>query len=233
MGTSSSYGGPVDSQWKKAKRLARRLASREQTVQPRAVVQAYIEASGGAAAFASAALEGRRVVQHLVAFMSSVQSQGFEATLQRGGLGHLVGQDAQTVLAELLDYFTGPGSLLEEAAARKAVQELLEELLSGIDDWDDLARILAELELSRVIRRFIALYVLVRITQDLGLRLESGAETPENLEATYQEMLEFIDEMVRLDTEGVSMLEVDWAGAQGLHQIDTWLEESFGLLEAD
>lgn len=219
--------------WKGVKGLARSYVRPGSGVTPQSILRDYVRALGGAAAAASGATAGQVALRKMAQLFANAQSLGTREAFRLAGLGHLAGRDTTSVLCGLLDELTGPGSLLEEAAAKKAMQDLLDERFSEIEDWEALDHALSATDLSGLIRDFICMYIFVRITQDLGMRLENGSPSPENLSIAYEQLLTCIQAVVGIDTEGIDPIDVDWAGQQGHDLIARWIAEAYGFLEED
>src|SRR4051812_27712141 len=99
MGTSSDYTGGAGGKWTPYKHAASNFARFGGTGRAEKVLARYVGALGGASAAASSGrAAGVGAGQALADFGTGVVRDGLTETLQRLGLGHLVGQGRYEVL---------------------------------------------------------------------------------------------------------------------------------------
>src|SRR4051794_18389937 len=104
MGTSSDYTGGTGGSWTPYKHAASNFARRGGSKRAEKVLARYVGALGGAQkASVSGRAAGVGAGQGIGAFGAGLASDGFTPTLDRFGLGHLVGKDRYDVLDGLVE----------------------------------------------------------------------------------------------------------------------------------
>src|SRR5207244_2197774 len=78
----------------------------------------YVAARGGATRAARASTAGRSATTRVVGFLSDVASRGIGDALRAIGLGNVLGEPVEVVLAAIINALAPPGASLDEMAAR-------------------------------------------------------------------------------------------------------------------
>ena len=102
----------------------------------RTSVREYVHASRGAHNATRASRAGVRATAALTGFLSSVAGQGWNQTLDKFSLSHLVGQSVSSVISAIVDLIAPRSNLREEIIPRRAVTETLRELYHEFDLMD-------------------------------------------------------------------------------------------------
>lgn len=230
MGTSASNTGGKGGAWTGFKRDASAFARLGGGQRAGRALGGHVAALGGAAAAAGAAGAGIRAGQSLGRFLAaSTGPAGLVGGLEEAGLGHLVGSDRFTVLAELLDTFAGAGSDLEAQAARDALLDVLDDVLPRDDVALDAVR-LDEARVVELMQMYLSALVYNRAIPVIDERL-TRLENPQLAQRRDRELREFIQALVRLRTQGTSPLSIDWSGADGNAFIERILRAVYDQLE--
>lgn len=231
MGTSAANDGGKGGAWTGFKRNASTFARHGGERLAGKVLAGHVAALGGAASAAGAAGAGARTGQTLARFLAgSTGPTGLAGGLETVGLTMLVGSDRFTILTQLLDRFAGPGSDLEAQAARDALLDVLDEVLP-----DDEAIPLEEVRLDEaavldLLQRYIAALVYNRAIPIIDERL-TRLEDQQLAQRRDRELRGFIEAMVRLCTQGMTPLSVDWAGPEGREFVERILRAVYEQLE--
>ncbi len=199
------------------------------------VARNYVGARGGSRRSAQAATSGRASTGRLGSFLSSVATRGVAAAARELGLGNLTGRSAAEVFAAIANRLAPSGATLEEAAARRAVDDALFALynrydlenadISSLDQMDG-DGIRAALESS------VSAYIYHRWLQELGDRIEENAVTSEQAVRLEREVRDYVEQTVRLDLREVDVLTLDWNGSEGRRIVERIFQEAYGLLES-
>lgn len=192
-----------------------------------------VQSQGGSRSAAGAARSGRS---------TTVRLGGALSALARGGAAELtaflgrqfIGQDADALLAELMDVVAPDGADNEGAAARVAAADTLEVLFEeyavqdgGLDALDALT---GE-AVGEVIERYVETYIYTRLMQLLASRLESKAASPKAACRMEREIKGYIEERVKLEKESRDWLGVDWSGTEGERLVVEVFTEGYQLIE--
>lgn len=232
MGTSANNKGGSGGGWTTYKRNATSFAKHGGQTRAAKALGGFVAAMGGAAAATAAAAAATRTGQSLGAFLSaSTGPEGLADGLRAVGLESLVGQDRFTVLSALLDALGGTGSAVEEQAARDALLDVLDDLLPE-DDAAALESVqLDEDGVREDLCRYLAALVYNLAIPVIQVRLdELGDQTV--IQQRNELLLGFIDALVRLKVQGLSVLTVDWHGVAGQAFVRDALQSVYEQLEA-
>jgi hypothetical protein len=159
--------------------------------------------------------------------------EGATAAAQSLGLQQFVGQDANTLLAALVDRIAPPGALLEDAAARDAMIQTLDELFQEIAVQENGFEALESLDVARTthtLERYVANYIYIRLVQVISQRLES--RSTDEVIRVEKEIKDYVFSTVHLDLlSKTDVLSIDW-DAQGGHAfIERIYQEGYELIE--
>lgn len=209
----------------------------------RNAVGGHVRAQGGSRAAARAAQAGRTTAATLGSFLSSVAADGVASAARTWNLAQYIGADTPTLLAALVDRLAPDGALLEEAAARIALADTLEELIEGslLSEPTEEARdvegssgldVLENLTtegIRIVLERLTANYVYTRIIQTLGDRIHSAAKTVDQAVQLEAEVRDFVLASVRFAFDG-DLTAVDWSGPDGRALVEQVFEAGYHFL---
>ena len=143
---------------------------------------------------------------------------GLDTALREIGLAHLVGRAAGEIMAGILDALAGPGSTVDDEAARAALAALNEDLLREAVSADDVGRLLtANLDaqgLAGILMRFFSLYIYERFCRDFYERWvkASGSDATRN---GLRSVRNYIDSALGSKMVGRDVSRVEWQGEEG------------------
>ncbi|MHB8644379.1 MAG: Qat anti-phage system associated protein QatB [Thermomicrobiales bacterium] len=229
---------PPDVSWRSPKTIISRLGhttvgGTASIARLRTLGRSYVRASGGARTAAAAAISGRAATARLGGVFAAGIRDGFAVTVERLDLGILIGQDAETVLVEFIGLLAPDGASVEEAAARRAIIETLDEVFVtyGVetDGLDALDRLNAE-ALAEIVTLSMVNYVNARLQFELVNRLEAGRMPEADANRLMGEIRGFIRETVRYDFANVDVVSVDWEGPEGQQFVARVYEAGYALL---
>jgi len=218
MGTSTDYSGGTGGNWTPYKRAASDFARRgggDGRVEK--VLARYVAAMGGAAALVASGLQTAvGSTQRVAGFGAGLAVDGLTPTLERIGLGHLVGQDRYEVLNGLLEALAGDGSTLEERAVLAALCEAVEELSpDDAETYEDLEAVTLNADgVAELIERFVARWVYDRMLPTLAEKF-AHIDDPELVRRCNDELRERIRLLTKLKLEGREATSIDWNGDEG------------------
>jgi hypothetical protein len=198
--------------------------------------RAYVRGRGGAGGAARSAVGGRASTARLGRFLSTVANTGWREAARALGLARLVGQPAEAACAALLDVLAPSGATLEDAAARKAVNEALWELYDRFDLQDGDLRTLDRLDretVAELVEVSVVTYIYTRWLQELGERLESKALGDAELVRLEGQVKEYVKDTVKLDLAKNDVLRIDWEGAEGRRLVERIYQEAYSFLEEE
>jgi tetratricopeptide (TPR) repeat protein len=236
MGTSSDYTGGTGGDWTPYKHAASNFARHGGERRAEKVLARYVAALGGATAAAAAGrATGVGSGQAVAGFGAGVARDGLTPTLQRLGLGHLVGADRYDVLDGLVEALGGDGGTLEDQAVERAIIEAFRELYpDDAQTYEELEAVkLDQAALVRFIEHFVAAWAYARLLPTLAEKF-SHIEDRETAQQRYDELRECMTKLVRLEIGDRDALDVAWRDAEGeailTHVVDH-LYEDMGDLE--
>jgi hypothetical protein len=232
VGTSANNQGGTGGGWTQFKRNATSFAQRGGRDRVARTLAGFVAAMGGAGAGAASAGSAGQTGQSLGTFLAaSTGPQGLVDGLEAVGLQRLVGQDRFSVLSELINALGGSGSALEEQAARDALLDVLDELLPEDDETALESVQLDEAGVREALCRYIAALVYNLAIPVIEVRLEA-LENQTLIQQRDGELRDFIDALVRLKMQGISLLTVGWQGPEGRGFVQGILQAVYEQLEA-
>jgi hypothetical protein len=224
---------PRQVSWRAPKATITRYASGASS-SPRSTFRSYVRAHGGGGGASRASVAGRQSARGILGFLSDAARNGLAAAAERIGIRDLVGRDAQSVLAALIDILAPEGALLEDAAARVAVIDTMTELFEALDVETNGIGVLdrlSENDLAQTLEVCICNVIEARFTQELASRVEQAAMDVTEANRTLGEIRDYIRGLVALDLEGKRLLDIDWNGSEGASFIESWLAAAYAVLE--
>ncbi|HKQ47592.1 MAG TPA: Qat anti-phage system associated protein QatB [Phycisphaerae bacterium] len=198
----------------------------------RRAAKSYTRAGGGSGRAAGASRGGNRSTVLLGNFLASAATRGLQATLRGLGLQAVVGRDVNEVLAAIAGILAPDGATKEEAAARDAISETLQNLFERfMDEGRDLTALenMTREDIAAAIETCIGSYIYNRWLGDLGIKIEEHAITATEAVRLEREMREFVRETVRLDMSRVDVLTLDWQSQAGQLFVDNIYRDAYSL----
>jgi len=226
---------PPSGRWQAAKRMLTQSArAGGDRANVSAAGRAYVRAKGGSRAAANAAVQGRTTAAHAARFLGTLASGGLAAALDAIGLRNFIGRNAEVVFAAIANAIAPPGATLEEAAARRAADEVLarlyDERIGEDGDTAPLER-MSETDVAEAVRGVISAYVYERWLEELGKSIESGAVSPAEAVKQEREMKLYVRDIVQLDVSNEDVLAFGRDPAHGQAVIQRLFDEAYAFLE--
>ena len=240
MGTSTNYNAPTSPQWKTLKAKTTRIA-RQARLGPtdlKGIVQDFVKVSLNSSRVASSGgstglgRSAQDVAHGIGQFFSSIADIGFREAFEQLGLGTLEGKSVQEIGYSLVEHLGGPGSTIEEADARAALSNLMNEILSDAESLDDVEETMetksrGEL-LYDLIQRFFSYYIFEQFCRVFYERLVNRVGDIQ-ADAFIDSIRDYIFEAVKDVARHKDVGQIDWAGSQGKQIIDDILEETLEI----
>ncbi|HYR28334.1 MAG TPA: Qat anti-phage system associated protein QatB [Thermoanaerobaculia bacterium] len=192
-----------------------------------------MRARHGASMAARSAIAGRSATARLGGFLAEGVRDGFAAVARRFGIEHL-GRDVQFVLAAFVDLLAPDGAQLDEAAARKALIDTVNELFERYDvETNGIAALdsLTEDGMRDAMTLSIVHVIDEKFQQDLASRVEDGSMNERDANELMGQAREFIAGIVSIDLGAVDILSVDWDSTDGRDLVQQMYETAYSLLE--
>lgn len=226
MGTSASNGGPTDPQWGKHKRRVthgcKNGGARSDTA--REALRDYIRTNNGSRNISRGGgdVGGSRSVQrtgrNIARFAARVQDAGLDEALREVGLGNLIGQPAETIIFGLVDRLCDDGGTFDEVDARKALEDLYEEMLEEAETYEDVEEVLQERmhadALEDLLSRFFGHYLFHQFCRIHYERLvgNAGEQVVNSYMSDVQDFIQAVleDKMYNRD-----LSDINWNGDEG------------------
>ena len=254
MGTSTGYGMPTGGEWTPLKTDATQFVKNGENgpISPAKLLRSYLRAHGGASGIArgdggraqggagrrgggAAGTTGaRKVGRNLGSFLSNVGSIGLDGALRDVGLAHLVGKSAAEVSAGLLDALSGPGSTLDDHAARIALAKVNDELFAGTETYEDVGHALAEVldqrGLVHILARFFGYYVYERFCRDFYERWRKRVGVAQ-AERSLKSIKDYIESRLKVELIGQNVMQMNWRGNEGTMLTEQILQDTLEIFE--
>ena len=215
MGTSTARRGPGTAAWRWAKGGATRYLSPEgaAAVEAREVVRRYVAALQETGVAQGQDLLGefrltRKAAQSLGEFSHRAAKSGWAAALKAGGLADLAPASPEAAILGLTSAWVKEQGSLEAQVVRAALGKCLRKVFAGG------TALKSRLEVSDVVRSFLAEALCQRLILDLGESLEAAAP---GWPAYHQGLARLEDELQRAAAVGpeYSPKSEQWQGLAG------------------
>lgn len=217
MGTSSDYTGGSGGAWTPYKHATSNFARHGGAKRADKVLARYVGALGGArGAAASGRATGVGAAQGIAAFGAGIASDGLTPTLERLGLGHLVGQDRWEVLDGLVEALAGDGGSLEDQAVETAIIDAFADLYpEDAQTYEQLEEVGLDHDgVVRFIERFVAAWAYARLRPTVAQKF-SQLDHPQTAQDRYKELRERMTALVRLEIGDRDALSISWRDQEG------------------
>jgi hypothetical protein len=202
----------------------------------RSAARAYTRARGGASQAAKTSNAGRNATARLGNFLSGLATKGLQDSLKDVGLSSTAGMDVREVFAAIANAIAPSGASVDEAIARRAVNEVLEKLYEECAAEENGIEKLGSMSVEAIreaIEASIAAYIYYRWLEELELRIERGAVSPEQAVHLENEMREYVRDIVHLDLRSIDVVSLDWRSQQGEQLISGLYEQAYTMLGGD
>jgi len=197
--------------------------------------RAYVRAKGGSRSAAGQATAGRAATARAGNFFGALARGGLSAALDALGLRNYIGRGAEEVFAAIANVIAPPGATLEEAAARRAADDVLgrlyEERVGADGDLGGLDRMTAD-DVGAAVRDVVSSYVYQRWLEELGKSIEAGTTSPTEAVKLEREVRQYVRDIVQLEVPNDRVLTTNWESSEGQAIVRRLFEEAYGLLEA-
>lgn len=136
----------------------------------------------------------RGVANRLLGIARDAQTVGAPQAVQRYNLGNVVGVPAADVFLSLMEVMCPPGGSISEAISRTAMLSAIEHLAeAGATDFDALT----PQQWEAFVLDFVSCSVEEKVISEIGFHLVDGPETIADLNATEDQLHDFIFGCVR------------------------------------
>ncbi|MYA72285.1 hypothetical protein F4009_13135 [Candidatus Poribacteria bacterium] len=237
MGTSTNYKAPTSPQWKKLKGKVTRLTGQGSlsSTSRKEIVRDYVNVNYGSSrgttnrGRAARRRAAQSVAQSIGGFFSSVASEGFQKAFEDAGLGSLEGKTVSEIAHSLLDHLGGPSNTLDEADARTALCDLMDEILNDADGPEDVEEVMEMrthgVALDNLLRRFFGYYIYEQFCKDFYGQLVANIGNKEAAES-IDEIRDYVCEALKEATGDQEISQIDWDGSQGQQIVEEILQET-------
>ena len=136
------------------------------------------------------------------------------------------------MLAGLLDRLCGPGSTIDEALARAALNRLRQELFEGTQTFEDVDRrlreIVGEIQAGGLVIQFYGHYLYEKFARDSYERLLKS-HGPEKARGSMDSIRRTIASALRTMVGQRDPIEINWRGAEGRQLAETILTRTLNI----
>lgn len=222
------------STWTSAKGSMTRYVNSGNGESLRGTGRRYVGTRGGSSGIARSAVAGKRTATTFGSFLSDIATQGINSALGKRGLQDLIGESADTIIAEIADKLAPPGETNEEAVARQAIIDAMAYLYDEYDlEEGDLTKLdsIGEDDVEKVFESYVVSYIFERWLHELGKRIEDNAITESRAIKLEKQTKDFVKEAVKIDFDDYDLLTIDWAKSDGI--IDNIFTQAYSFLEVE
>ncbi|HEY8361901.1 MAG TPA: hypothetical protein VIK77_03320 [Tissierellaceae bacterium] len=235
MGTSTSYNPPKGDGWREAK-----LA-----------VNDIIRNSGSRDSIKNAIKEYYRVVREkeeniyrnrqrtitntaikAASFINLVHVQGLTNALKYNRLADLVDKSLDEILIGLIDYFSGNGSLLDEAVVRDSMCELMTETFKDVSDIDEMEKKFKDIDPQDFIIDFIIKCIQKDFLTSFSEKILSKCKNIKQYISIQNSIKEFIKVAIKNKFTTKQIISIDWNGDEATRFITQLYDNTIDIFLA-
>ena len=181
---------------------------------------------GGSVVFTGRTRAVRNVAHNIRGFFSSVANSGFRETFEQAGLGLLEGKSVREIGYALLNHLGGSSSTLDQVDARRALTNLMREILRDVQSPEDVeeameARSQGE-SFANMISNFFGHYIYAQFISSFYERVtarRSGTKI-------FGKIQNFIRRAVKFEVRHQDVSKIDWSGDQGRQIVDNIFQKT-------
>ena len=175
---------------------------------------------GGSGRGAARLRAARSVAQNIERFFSSVANFGFKDTFEGVRLGPLEGKSVREIAYSILDHLGGPSSTLDQADARKALADLMGEILHDVHSPEDVEEAMERRahgdSFVDMVRSFFGHYINAQFVRAFYERVTTRIPGTQ----IFRKIRNFICAAVKYEVRNQDVGEINWSGDQGGQIVD-------------
>ena len=220
--------------WRSARSAIREYASNKTKENLKKSGKRYVRTYGGAGAATRASAKGIDYGLALGTFLGGFSQGGYEANLQRYDLSECIGKSSEEVLARIADRIAPIGSTNDEAIARGAIMDSLDNLYERIvTDGGDIESLgsLDEITLKETVMEFVSNYIFKKWIYELGLALEKNNLSEKAVIRLENEIRSFIKNEVQFALKDKDVKALDLREGEGRKVIQEIFELAYLTIE--
>jgi hypothetical protein len=197
---------------------------------------------GGSRRAAASSTAGRQTAGRLATFLSGVATGGVEHAARSLGVAQFLGRSADVFLLQLGDVLAPAGALTEDAIARDAMDDTLQDLYEELDLANGGVAALERMTpamMADTLLRYVANYIYARVIHALTAHIHAKSPTVTRMREIERTARYYIEDAVRLDVDttvffgaGATAFAARWDANEGQRVIDRLFEESYRVVEA-
>ena len=238
MGTSTNYKAPTSQQWSDLKRKVTRLMcqGRPSSSDIKRILQDFVSVNYGTSqgtgrgGGTGGGRVAQGVTQNIGGFFSSVADVGFREAFELAGLGSLEGKSVREIGHSLLDCLGGSSNTIDEVDARKALSNLIDEILKDTDSLEEVEEAMEAIShgesLNNLIQRFLGYLIYEQFCRNHYGQLVARigeVQADERIDGIKVCIFDVLSHLTR--DQDISR--IDWNGTQGQQIIDKILQDTW------
>lgn len=237
MGTSADYSAPPN--WSGMKNSVTRSGGyRPTATKARKLVREHIATNGGPRNISRGRGQlgsggtARKAAQRLGGFLSSVAQDGLNATLEKNGLGELIGKSVLETVLALVGWCSGTDSDHDSVDARNALSETLDRLCknaSGSEELDSILGAQADAKaLAKLMMLFFGQYLFEQFCRVFFSQLVKK-HGEQRATAFLDAIKDLIVSSLENITVGIDVASIDWFGNEGKRIAGTIMQNTLAV----
>ncbi len=171
----------------------------------------------------------RNVAHNIRGFFSSVANSGFREAFERAGLGPLEGKSVREIGYSLLNYLGGPSSTLDQVDARRALTDLMREILRDVHSPEDVEEAMEKISqgtsFANMILNFFGHYIYAQFIGSFYERVTARRSETK----IFGKIRNFIRAALKFEVRHQDVSKIDWSGDQGRQIVDNIFQKTLGV----
>lgn len=197
---------------------------------------------GGARRAAQMSPAGRQTAGRFAGFLFALATHGLASTASEFGIAAFLDRSADVFLLRLADALAPAGALTEDAVARDAMDDTLQELFDQLDVKNGGVLALERMTpaiMADALLRYVTNYVYTRVINALTAHIHAKSLGTPRMHEIEKAARHYIEDAVRLDIDTTaffgpqgSTFDDRWDAQKGQRVIDRLFEEAYAVVQA-
>jgi hypothetical protein len=217
MGTSKSYILPTGNLWREAKIAVSSIVRDNGSIDSIGnAVKKYYKAvrENGGNIYKNKQKTVTTTAERAAGFINLVHTEGLTKALEHSGLVNLIDKSLDEIFIGLIDYFSGNGSLLDEAVVRDSMCELMNEIFKDILDINKVEEKFKNIDPQEFIMNFIIKCIQKDFLTSFSEKILSKCKNSKQHTLIQNNIKEFIKVTIKNRFNKKEIVSIDWNGKE-------------------
>lgn len=232
MGTSKGYLPPTGFLWTDTKRAVTNMKRENfSSTSIGKALSRYTKAASNNTSYQQSKRATSKIGAAAIGFSQLVKSDGLVAALDQVGLSHLKNAPFEELYLGLMDYFSESNNTITDTMANQAIQECMDELMSGITNNEELENILIELNPNNFLIEFFSKHIEVSFLTNFAEKIDALCDSVNESIRAQDRIRDYIKLEISENYSLEELTIIDWKGHEGKSFLEEKFEQVWNIFE--